>query len=121
RRIEVVGLAREEHDVVARPQLSGEHRLHVDARIAERALDAQALARDLLAAPGAHQEGDIGAGLREPPAEIAADASGAEDEDPHPLPAAAPGAFARVEIERVGEVVRGGIAGSEGREVPALL
>src|SRR5260221_6696003 len=80
-RIQVVGLAGEEDQVVAGTHFAGDHRFRGDRRVAERALDAQSVARDLLAALGSHEEGDIRrARFRKPAAEIAADASGAEDE-----------------------------------------
>ena len=45
------------------------------------AFDDEAVARDLLAALGTNEEGDVGRlCFREPAAEITADAAGAEDE-----------------------------------------
>ena len=83
RRIEVVGLAGEEHDVVAAAEVAGDHRLHRELHVADRAFDAQPLARDLLAPFRPHEKGHVRSRLREPAAEISADAAGAEDEDSH--------------------------------------
>ena len=80
---EVVGLAGEEDHVVLGPQLLGEHCAHVELRVAGRAFDHEPVARELLAPLRAHEERDVGARFREAPAEVAADAAGAEDEDAH--------------------------------------
>ena len=57
-----------------------------DARqmdVALRAVDAQAARAQRLEVGAAREEGDVGAGRREPAAEVAADAAAADDRDPH--------------------------------------
>jgi hypothetical protein len=83
RRIEVVGLAGEEHAVVTGTKLLGEQRLHLELRVSGGTLDPQAVALELRAPLGPHQERHVGAALRQAPAEITAEAAGAEDEYLH--------------------------------------
>jgi hypothetical protein len=80
--IQVVRLAGEEDRVVAGLQLLRDDGLHGKARVAVRAFDDEAVARNLLASFRAHKEGHVrGIRLREPPAEISADASGAQHQE----------------------------------------
>src|SRR5690606_4098896 len=61
------------------------NRPHRERRVAERAADAQAVARQRLRPLRPHEEGHVRARLRQPPAEIAAGAAGAEDQEAHGL------------------------------------
>ena len=83
RRVEVVGLAGEQHQVVARAQFAGHHGVHRQRQVAERTGDAQAVAGDLLTTSGANEECDVGSRVRQSPAEVAADPAGAEHQDLH--------------------------------------
>ena len=51
--------------------------------MAVRAFDDEAIGSKLRRAPRPDREGDVGAGLDQPPTEVAADAAGAEDQDAH--------------------------------------
>ena len=83
RRVEVVGLAGEQDQVVARAQFAGHHGVHRQRQVAERTGDAQAVAGDLLMTSGADEERDVGSRVRQPPTEVAADPASAEHQDLH--------------------------------------
>jgi hypothetical protein len=83
--VEIVGLAREEDDVISRLELVGDDRVRREMKIAERTLDAQAVALQLFAPLRSDQERDVGTTFRQPPAEIPANSTCAEDEEPHSI------------------------------------
>ena len=85
RRVEVVGLAGEDDDVVGPALAALGHDLDRQHGVALGALDHQAVALDRLGALLAQQEGDVGARLMQAGAQIAADRAGAENQDLHVL------------------------------------
>ena len=80
---EVVGLAGQHDDVVGPALAALGHDLGRHDRIALRALHDQAFLPHLLGALLAQQESDVGAGLMQARAPIAADRAGTENEDLH--------------------------------------
>jgi hypothetical protein len=80
---QVIGLRREEHQIVAGLDLVLSHAANLEFGVAVPALDAQALALDRLSALRAHEEGHLRPFFRQAAAEIAADAAGAQNQDLH--------------------------------------
>jgi hypothetical protein len=83
RRGEIIGFAGQEHEVVGTSRCRREHRRHGTSDIAERALDDEAVAGELLGPPLADEERHIGAVLGKAPAKISADAADPKNEDLH--------------------------------------
>jgi hypothetical protein len=67
---------------VNRLDLGGHNCLDSQGRVAERTFDPQPILDQRFPAPLAHQERHIRTALGQPPAEIAADPTGAENENP---------------------------------------
>ena len=82
-RREIVGLAGEQHQIVGRQQFGLQDRAHRDLEVTVGAAYHQALGAQLRRAPLAHEEAEVGPGLHEPAAKIAADRAGAQHEDLH--------------------------------------
>jgi hypothetical protein len=83
RRVEVVGLAGQQHDVVGPAFGALQHRLHLLGDVALGALDHQAVALQRLAPRRTNQESDVGAALVQASADIAADRASAQNQDSH--------------------------------------
>src|SRR5271165_1643985 len=83
RGVEVVGLAGEEHDVVAAVDGAVAHGLDRRSELALRPLDDEPPFGELRRPPLAYQKGDIGAALYQHAAVIAAERSRADDQKPH--------------------------------------
>ena len=82
-RVEVVGLAGQDHDVVGAALVAPRHHLDRHDGIALGALHHQAVAAHQLGALLAQQEGDVDAGLGQARAPVAADGAGAQNQDLH--------------------------------------
>ena len=85
RGVKRIRLHGEEDEVVGAIQVAGLDRARIEVSIAMQAVDVQSEMRDLLGPAMPDKEGHVASGFDQPAAEIAAQRSCADHQDPHDL------------------------------------